>query len=264
VKGRSDWVFKETMHWAREHLGSKHAGTPAGAGLDSLQQRRACGDYLTRLIVKTGDKVVVLRRSTLMPSNLRATTSRCNSGRKAIFCGRRLSALEAQLDPKKFLRISRSAIVNLDRVKELLPMFKGEHVMVLDNGKHLATDRMVRRFYQDVSATSAATPPSPVQIFNTIQGYQRAFALKAAVDLDLFTAIAKGSRTVVEIAKNCNAAERGIRIMSDALVVMGFLIKSGNSYSLTPDTAFFLDSRSPAYLGLAFSFSAASVTIGPL
>jgi 2-polyprenyl-3-methyl-5-hydroxy-6-metoxy-1,4-benzoquinol methylase len=99
-----------------------------------------------------------------------------------------------------------------------------------------------------------ATPPSPVQIFNTIQGYQRAFALKAAVDLDLFTAIAKGSRTVVEIAKNCNAAERGIRIMSDALVVMGFLTKSGNSYSLTPDTAFFLDSRSPAYLGLAFSF----------
>jgi len=99
-----------------------------------------------------------------------------------------------------------------------------------------------------------ATPPSPVQIFNTIQGYQRAFALKAAVDLDLFTAIAKGSRTVAEIAKNCNAAERGIRIMSDALVVMGFLTKSGNNYSLTPDTAFFLDSRSPAYLGLAFSF----------
>jgi 2-polyprenyl-3-methyl-5-hydroxy-6-metoxy-1,4-benzoquinol methylase len=99
-----------------------------------------------------------------------------------------------------------------------------------------------------------ATPPSPEQIFNTIQGYQRAFALKAAVDLDLFTAIAKGSRTAAEIAKNCNAAERGIRIMSDALVVMGFLTKSGNNYSLTPDTAFFLDSRSPAYLGLAFSF----------
>ena len=99
-----------------------------------------------------------------------------------------------------------------------------------------------------------ATPPNPVLIFNTLQGYQRAFALKAAVDLDLFTAIAKGSRTAAEIAKNCNAAERGIRIMSDALVVMGFLTKSGNNYSLTPDTAFFLDSRSPAYLGLAFSF----------
>jgi 2-polyprenyl-3-methyl-5-hydroxy-6-metoxy-1,4-benzoquinol methylase len=99
-----------------------------------------------------------------------------------------------------------------------------------------------------------AAPPSPVQIFNTIQGYQRAFALKAAVDLDLFTVVAKGSRTAAEIAKNCNASERGVRILSDALVVMGFLTKSGNSYSVTPDTAFFLDSRSPAYLGLAFKF----------
>jgi 2-polyprenyl-3-methyl-5-hydroxy-6-metoxy-1,4-benzoquinol methylase len=99
-----------------------------------------------------------------------------------------------------------------------------------------------------------ATPPNPVQIFTTIQGYQRAFALKAAVELDLFTAIAKGSQTAAEIAKNCNAAERGVRMLSDSLVVMGFLTKKDNNYSLTPDTAFFLDSRSPAYLGLAFKF----------
>jgi len=99
-----------------------------------------------------------------------------------------------------------------------------------------------------------ASPPSPVQIFSTIQGYQRVYALKAAVDIDLFTAIAKGSRTPAEIAKACNAAERGTRILCDALVVMGFLTKAGNAYSLTPDTAFFLDSRSPAYLGLAFKF----------
>jgi 2-polyprenyl-3-methyl-5-hydroxy-6-metoxy-1,4-benzoquinol methylase len=96
--------------------------------------------------------------------------------------------------------------------------------------------------------------PNPVQIFSTIQGYQRAYALKAAVDLDLFTAIAKGSYTAAEIAQACNAAERGVRILSNALVVMGFLTKTGNRYSLTPDTAFFLDSRSPAYLGLAFNF----------
>jgi precorrin-6B methylase 2 len=98
------------------------------------------------------------------------------------------------------------------------------------------------------------TPPNPVQIFSTIQGYQRAFALKAAVDINLFTAIAKGSRTAGEIAQKCNAAERGVRILSDAMVVMGFLTKDGSNYSLTPDTAFFLDSRSPGYLGLALTF----------
>jgi 2-polyprenyl-3-methyl-5-hydroxy-6-metoxy-1,4-benzoquinol methylase len=99
-----------------------------------------------------------------------------------------------------------------------------------------------------------ATLPNPVQIFTAIQGYQRAFALKAAVDIDLFTEIAKGSSTTVEIAKNCKASERGVRILSDSLVVMGFLTKEGSRYSLTADTAFFLDSRSPAYLGLAFKF----------
>lgn len=99
-----------------------------------------------------------------------------------------------------------------------------------------------------------AAPPNPVLIFSTVQGYQRVYALKAAVDLDLFTAIAKGSHTAAEIATACNASERGVRILCDALVVMGFLAKAGNRYSLTSDTAFFLDSRSPAYLGRAFKF----------
>jgi 2-polyprenyl-3-methyl-5-hydroxy-6-metoxy-1,4-benzoquinol methylase len=106
-----------------------------------------------------------------------------------------------------------------------------------------------------MSAQQQPAPgPSPVQIFSTVQGYQRAFALKAAVDLDLFTAIAKGSHTAAEVAKACNASERGVRILSDSLVVMGFLTKEASRYSLTADTAFFLDSRSPAYLGLAFKF----------
>lgn len=99
-----------------------------------------------------------------------------------------------------------------------------------------------------------SAPPNPVQIFSTIQGYQRAFALKAALDLDLFSAIARGSHTAPEIASVCKASERGIRILSDAMVVMGLLAKSGDRYSLTPDTAFFLDKGSPAYLGFAMSF----------
>src|SRR5262245_34829893 len=99
-----------------------------------------------------------------------------------------------------------------------------------------------------------ALPPSPEQIFFTVQGYQRAFALKAAVDLDLFTTIAKGSGSAAEIARSCNAAERGVRILCDAMTVMGMLTKSGDRYALTGDSAFFLDSRSPAYLGRAFTF----------
>jgi precorrin-6B methylase 2 len=96
--------------------------------------------------------------------------------------------------------------------------------------------------------------PNPIRIFDTIQGYQRAYALKAAIELDLFSAIARGSQTATEIAKATQASERGIRILCDAMVVMGFLTKAGSRYSVTQDTAFFLDHESPAYLGNALTF----------
>jgi precorrin-6B methylase 2 len=100
----------------------------------------------------------------------------------------------------------------------------------------------------------SAAQPNPIEIFHAIQGFQRAFALKTAVEVGVFTAIARGSRTAAEIGKACKASERGIRILSDAMVVMGFLNKEGDRYVLTPDSAFFLDGNSPAYLGGAFKF----------
>ena len=54
-----------------------------------------------------------------------------------------------------------------------------------------------------------AAPPNPVLIFSTVQGYQRVYALKAAVDLDLFTAIAKGSQTRVRLRRSCRRVTRG-------------------------------------------------------
>lgn len=106
-----------------------------------------------------------------------------------------------------------------------------------------------------MSALSQTTQqPTPVEIFRIIQSYQHSFILNAAVQLDVFTAIAKGSTTAKEIAGACGASERGMRILCDALTVNQLLVKSGERYSLTPDSAFFLDSRSPAYMGNAFKF----------
>jgi 2-polyprenyl-3-methyl-5-hydroxy-6-metoxy-1,4-benzoquinol methylase len=97
-------------------------------------------------------------------------------------------------------------------------------------------------------------PPNPVALFEAARGYQNSYVLKAGVDLDVFTAIAKGSHTTAEIARATSASARGVRILCDALTVLGFLVKTGNNYSLAPDSAVFLDSRSPAYLGKAFKF----------
>ena len=97
-------------------------------------------------------------------------------------------------------------------------------------------------------------PPSPAMIFDVARAHQLPYILRAGVELGVFTAIAQGSHTAGEIANACKASERGIRILCHSLTVMGLLTKAGNSYSLTPDSAFFLDSRSPAYFGKALKF----------
>jgi ubiquinone/menaquinone biosynthesis C-methylase UbiE len=101
---------------------------------------------------------------------------------------------------------------------------------------------------------AASGKPSPLSFFQTVQSYQRSFILKAGVELDVFTAIAKGSQTAAEIARACSASERGVRVLCDCLTVMGHLSKEDGRYSLTQDSAAFLDSRSPAYMGRALSF----------
>lgn len=96
----------------------------------------------------------------------------------------------------------------------------------------------------------AKTPPSAARILNTLEfGHLLPDALKAAIELELFTAIAEGSRTPAALAQRCGAAERGIRSVCDFLTVNGFLTKVSGEYGLADDTRTFLDIRSPAYIG---------------
>src|SRR6266481_8162057 len=93
------------------------------------------------------------------------------------------------------------------------------------------------------------TKPTPERIFNTLNAFQSSAALKTAFELDLFTAIAEGADQAATLAKKAGVAERGVRILADYLTIQGFLTKENDKYSLTPDSAVFLDQRSPAYLG---------------
>ena len=92
------------------------------------------------------------------------------------------------------------------------------------------------------------------QIWGIMTGFQHSAAFKAAVELELFTRIGEGKQTAAEIAAASGAAERGIRILADTLTVLGLLKKDENRYSLSADTAFFLDKNSQAYMGSAVEF----------
>jgi hypothetical protein len=98
------------------------------------------------------------------------------------------------------------------------------------------------------------TGPSPALFFDTVTAYQRTEALRAAIELDLFTQVAAGQRTAEQLARPCQASPRGVRILADYLTILGFLRKEDDGYRLTPDAEAFLDRRAPGYLGGALEF----------
>ncbi len=102
--------------------------------------------------------------------------------------------------------------------------------------------------------TQTASQPTPALLFDTINAHQRTEAIKAAIELGLFTTIAAGDKSAEAIAKACDASQRGTRILCDYLVIIGFLTKQDGTYGLTPDSAMFLDKNSPAYMGTVIEF----------
>jgi 2-polyprenyl-3-methyl-5-hydroxy-6-metoxy-1,4-benzoquinol methylase len=105
-----------------------------------------------------------------------------------------------------------------------------------------------------MATQTGAAQPNPSLIFETLNAYQNTAALKAAIELDVFTAIGERIDTVEGLAKRCKGTERGVRILCDYLTIIGFLTKKDQRYAMAPDTAVFLDRRSPMYQGSAAGF----------
>lgn len=102
---------------------------------------------------------------------------------------------------------------------------------------------------------------SPMRIFETLRAFQQTAALRAAIELDIFTAIAEGATTPAAIAKRVHASEKGVRILCDTIVTDGLLTKSGDHYACAPDAAVFLDRRSPACIASVADFLTTPDTI---
>jgi SAM-dependent methyltransferase len=105
-----------------------------------------------------------------------------------------------------------------------------------------------------LQSSTQSSGPTPEHFFRSINAFQLTRALKGALDLDVFTAIAEGNTTAKALAESRQASERGMRILCDFLAVTGFLTKAGGKYELTPDSAMFLDRRLPSYVGGAVEF----------
>ena len=142
--------FSSAVARAHQHVLNREASAAARGLLDLLAARQppaaaTTAQYLTRLTIKNDGRMVVIRTADIDSIESAGNYVSVNAGKEGHILRESLNALEKQLDPERFLRVSRSAIVNLDRVKELQPMFKGEHVIVLQNGKRLPMTRGLLR-----------------------------------------------------------------------------------------------------------------------
>src|SRR5207245_11241663 len=99
-----------------------------------------------------------------------------------------------------------------------------------------------------MAASTPTSRPNPEHIFNTMIAFQETEALKAAIELDVFTAIADGANTAASLAAKTGTSSRGVRILCDYRTIKEFLTKKGVQYSLTQDSAIFLNRHSPACL----------------
>lgn len=105
-----------------------------------------------------------------------------------------------------------------------------------------------------MSVTPPGQQPTPERFISAINAYEQTEGIRAAVELEIFTAIGEGNTTAAAIAKRTGASERGVRTLCDFLTIHGFLTKEATQYGLAADSAAFLNKTSPAYMGGVIEF----------
>ena len=101
-------------------------------------------NYLTRLMIKVAGRVTLLKVEEIDFIEADGNYAKLHVGRKSHLLREKMHDLEGRLDPAKFVRIHRSVIVNLDRIKEMHPHFNGDYIVVLEDGRQLRLSRTRR------------------------------------------------------------------------------------------------------------------------
>jgi two-component system, LytTR family, response regulator len=134
---------------AEEHLPAAPASRVA-----VVEDRRQEKKFLERVVVKSGGRVYFFRVEEIDWIETHGNYVRLYFGRAAYLLRESLSSLERELDPRKFARIHRSALVNVERIKELQPMFHGQYTVVLRDGTEITLSRRYRHRLEEAIGRS--------------------------------------------------------------------------------------------------------------
>jgi two-component system LytT family response regulator len=106
-----------------------------------LKEVRTEPQYLRRIPVKSSRGTTLVLTEEIDWIASAGHYLELHSGSETHLIREKLSQIEARLDPQFFMRIHRSTIVNLDRIKSLHPLFNGDHLVILKNGRELNLSR---------------------------------------------------------------------------------------------------------------------------
>jgi two-component system LytT family response regulator len=110
-----------------------------------LEELRARSSHTERLLIKSGGRAFFLKTEEIDWIEAEGKYVRLHVGKESYLLREAIGAMEAQLDPKRFPRIHRSSIVNIDRVRELQPWFHNEYRVILKDGTELMLSRSCRK-----------------------------------------------------------------------------------------------------------------------
>jgi two-component system LytT family response regulator len=137
--------FRVSLERAKSRIKSnRQIGLGAEAAI-FLEQWKTRAAYLERIAIKTAGRVLLARTDEIDWIEAQGKYVLLHIGSQSHLLRDGMAALEAQLDPRKFLRIHRSAIVNLDRIRELEPWFHNEYRVVLADGTRLMLSRSCKK-----------------------------------------------------------------------------------------------------------------------
>lgn len=136
--------FQAALQRAKEEIHRSKTGVLNERLVGLLEDLQTKQKRLTRLVVKSGGRVVFLRVDEIDWVEAADNYVRIHAGRESHLIRETLQSLEGRLNREKFLRIHRSTLVNLDRIRELQPIFHGDYLVKLNDGTELTLSRNYR------------------------------------------------------------------------------------------------------------------------
>ncbi len=134
--------FEKALERARAQLTRDKSPTIDSRLVSLLEELRDERKYPERLIVKSSGRVFFVRAEDIDWVEAAGNYVKIHTKSEAHLLRESMKNMEGKLDPKTFVRIHRSAIVNIDRIKELEPWFHGEYVVILRDGTRLTASRV--------------------------------------------------------------------------------------------------------------------------